>query len=126
MKNGKWLDKWYALSRGQRRVTMLLLVVMALLAVAQIVASYNRACVMTEVEDFAQLEQDIAEFRSHLDTIPLHERRPVYHRRTHAHRDTSLVIETSSSQRLEQPMLRAVEAVPRIDTGAKTDDRRKK
>ncbi len=126
MKNGKWLDKWYALSLGQRRVTMLLLVLMLLLAVAQIVASYNRAYVVAEVEDFAQLEQEVAAFRLHLDTVPLHERRPVYHRRTHARRDTSLVIEASLPRRLERPTPRAVDAVPRIDAGVKIDDIRKK
>ena len=39
MKWNKWIDKWTALPRGQRRATIILLIVASIFCIVQLIAS---------------------------------------------------------------------------------------
>lgn len=89
MNKNQWLDMWMILPRGQRRILMVLLCVIAILCVVRGIAALQRNNDKVVTADYSALEQEITEFRSQLDTIPLDERRPVYVRRTNAQPDTT-------------------------------------
>ena len=120
MKWNEWLDKWTALPRGQRRATLVLLIVASILCVAQIVASHHRHTTTPTSADYSQLEEEIALFRQQLDTIPESDRRPTYIRRTHARKDSTYPTiqpkkkssKKSKSRTQSQPS--KIEPVPRI------------
>ena len=122
MKWNKWLDKWTALPRGQRRATIVLLVVACVLCIAQLIASHYSHSKPTPDGNYTLLEEEIALFRSQLDTIPEEERRPVYIRRTHAHKDSTYPI-FKPKQKKRKPQVEVqptkIEPVPRIDEETK-------
>ena len=121
MKWNKWLDKWTALPRGQRRATIILLIVSCVLCIVQLITSHHSSTTTTPSGDYTQLEEEIALFRSQLDTIPEAERRPIYIRRTHAHKDSAFTNiqpkkknhKKSKSQTKREPTF--LEPVPRIN-----------
>lgn len=119
MKWNKWLDKWISLPRGQRRATLILLVVAGLLCIAQLLASLYRHNYQPPITDYSQLEEEIVLFRSQLDTIPEEERRPTYIRRTHARKDSTYPTINSTQNKKTKPSPKEepikIEAVPRIE-----------
>ncbi|MBR3950998.1 MAG: hypothetical protein IKJ79_03700 [Bacteroidaceae bacterium] len=119
MKWNKWLDKWISLPRGQRRATLILLVVAGLLCIAQLLASLYRHNYQPPITDYSQLEEEIVLFRSQLDTIPEEERRPTYIRRTHARKDSTYPTINSTRNKKTKPSPKEepikIEAVPRIE-----------
>lgn len=96
MNKNQWLDLWMMLPQGQRRILLLLVCVIVLLCVVRGVAALQRSDEPTA--DYSALEQEITDFRSQLDTIPLDERRPVYERRTDARRDTTIAAKQAARQ----------------------------
>lgn len=118
MKWHKWLDKWTALSRGQRRATIILLIASCILCIVQLITSQHSSRTSTTTGDYTQLEEEIARFRLQLDTIPEAERRPVYIRRTHARKDSTYpIIKTKKSNKKSQTQDKptTLQPVPRID-----------
>ena len=126
MKWNKWFDKWLSLPRGQRRATLILLVVALLLCIAQLVASHYRHTYRPPTTDYTQLEEEIALFRSQLDTIPEEERRPTYIRRTHARYDSTYPVVKPKAVKKIKPQREIqhtkVDAVPRLN---KSDEQHK-
>ena len=117
MKWNKWLDKWTALPRGQRRATIVLLVVACVLCIAQLIASHYNHTRTTPNGNYTLLEEEIALFRSQLDTIPEEERPAVYIRRTHARKDSTYpIIKPKRKPRKPQVEVqpKQIEPVPRI------------
>lgn len=84
MNRNDWVDMWLVLSRGQRRVIILLACIIVILCIARIAVSVQRTNSVEPSTDYSVLEQEIATFRSQLDTVPLDERRPLYIRRAEA------------------------------------------
>ena len=122
MKWNKWTDKWISLPRGQRRATIVLLIIAGVLCIAQLVISYRQQTSQKASTDYTMLEDEISLFRSQLDTIPTEERRPTYIRRTHARNDSTYssmqhIKKKSTSKAKPQP--RQIESVPRIDEDTK-------
>lgn len=120
MNKNSWLDMWLVIPRGQRRVIIVLLCVVAILLVAQVVVTVCRNNHQEPATDYSVLEQEISDFRSHLDTIPLDERRPTYVRRTTFKDDTArqqkpLQSVRKRSGKRQQHHERKVEPTPRID-----------
>lgn len=109
MNRNSFIDKWLALSRGQRRATVVLAVIVIVLAVIQAGISYNRAHKQNVAADYSVLEQEISLFRSQADSIPLGERKRSYVRNDRVVRDTM-------DNRLQNvPVQRTMESVPRIE-----------
>ena len=118
MKWNKWFDKWLSLPRGQRRATLILLVVAFLLCIAQLVATHYRHTYQPPTTDYTQLEEEIALFRSQLDTIPEEDRRPTYIRRTHARYDSTYPVVKPTRKRVKPQVEKQppkIEAVPRLE-----------
>ncbi len=120
MNKNSWLDMWLVIPRGQRRVIVVLLCVVAILLVAQVVVTVCRNNHQEPAADYSVLEQEISDFRSHLDTIPLDERRPTYVRRTTFKDDTTRQQKVYQSVRnrsvkRQQHYERKVVPTPRID-----------
>lgn len=114
MSRSKWMEKWMALPRGQRRATIVLLIVASILCVVQLVVSHYKNVPQECTADYSQLEEEIVLFRSQLDTIPVEERRPTYHRRTHT-RDTSYIKPVKANvKKIKKSIPRAIEPVPRV------------
>ncbi len=90
MMRSKWKDSWLNLPRGQRRAIVALLCIIMLLSGVQMVAWRYRKHTEKITTDYSALEQEIDDFRSYIDTIPVEQRRPVYKRRTHALPDTAV------------------------------------
>ena len=126
MKWNKWSDKWLSLPRGQRRATLFLVVVALVLCIAQLAAIHYRHTQQPPASDYTQLEQEIALFRSQLDTIPEEERRPTYIRRTHARNDSTYPIVKPKAVKKIKPQREIqhtkVDAVPRLN---KSDEQHK-
>lgn len=119
MKWNKWIDKWTALPRGQRRATIILLIVAGILCIVQLIASHIRQTPHPNPTDYTQLEEEIRLFREELDTVPLSNRRPQYIRRTHARYDSTYpttLPASAAKTHYNTPQVRPIEAVPRIDS----------
>ena len=86
--HNKWIDSWINMPRGQRRAIVVLLCVVVLLCGVQAIAWSYRRHVEKQTTDYSVLEQEIENFRSLIDTIPVDRRRPTYVRRTHARPDS--------------------------------------
>ena len=122
MKWNKWTDKWISLPRGQRRATIVLLIIAGVLCIAQLIVSYRQQTSQEASTDYTLLEDEIRIFRSQLDTIPPEERRPTYVRRTHARNDSTYSSmqdnrKKSTPKAKQQPQ--QIESVPRIDEDTK-------
>lgn len=114
MSRSKWMEKWMALPRGQRRATIVLLIVASILCVVQLFVTHYKNVPQECTADYSLLEEEIVLFRAQLDTIPIEERRPTYHRRTHT-RDTSNIKPVKARvKKIEKSVPRTIEPVPRV------------
>lgn len=125
MNKNNMLDMWMTIPRGQRRVLMLLVCIIVILSVVQVVVSLQRNSSEEPAADYSLLEQEIADFRSQLDTIPLDERRPVYVRRTNVEPDTAVRAQQTrrkykrNTQNKQQHTPRAIESMQRVGDAEK-------
>lgn len=116
----KWIDMWMSLTKGQRRATLILLAVVAIVGAVQVVVSHSHRNSHDVTADYTVLESEIALFRQSLDTIPPSERPSGYHRRTDSKPDTMSIKpmeEVKSSQPAKHtasPTPQVLEAMPRI------------
>lgn len=121
MKSNKWIDMWCALPLGQRRAIVVLLCVVVLLTLVQVAVNVHTRKALSTTADYTVLEDDIAHFRSQLDTIPEEERPPVYVRRTHARPDTTSTPSvpmrsvTRKKQKTTPQQPEVLQPIPRID-----------
>jgi hypothetical protein len=93
-------------------------VVALLLCIAQLVASHYRHTYRPPTTDYTQLEEEIALFRSQLDTIPEEDRRPTYIRRTHARYDSTYPVVKPTRKRIKPQVEKQppkIESVPRLE-----------
>lgn len=108
---------WMELSRGQRRAVLVLLCVIMLLCVVQVITQCIKAQQSEMTADYSVLEQEITEFRSQLDTIPVENRPPTYLRRTHARPDsthnTHVKFHRKKAKTKATP--RTIDDTPRVD-----------
>lgn len=122
MSNNRWVDMWMMIPRGERRVLLLLLCVLVALGMVRLMFSADHRPANDNSADYSVLEQEITDFRSQLDTIPLDERRPTYSRRTNTDPDSAIDRRAAQwhkkhSKPTHQP--RPIETMQRLDETSK-------
>lgn len=110
MNRNSWLDKWMSLPRGQRRATVVLLCVIVVLCGLQAYIRVQDSHATPSTTDYSVIQQEIDLFRSHLDSVPLSDRRKPYVRHTKVVRDTVASV-------VKHPVRKhpALEPVPRAE-----------
>lgn len=88
MNRNSFIDAWLALSRGQRRATLVLAVVVIVMAALQAGVSYHRSQRHDATADYSVLQQEIALFRSQADSVFQVDAKHTYVRHTRVVRDT--------------------------------------
>ncbi len=117
----KWIEMWMSLTKGQRRATVVLLCAVIAMCIVQaaVTTRHNQGDDVTE--RYSVLEQEIADFRQTLDTLPAS---PTYIRRTSSQEDSTQIQpskptkSSTTHKRNTQSPHPAIEEMPRIN-GAK-------
>ena len=108
MNRNSWLDKWMSLPRGQRRATIILLCIIIILCSTQTIVYIHRQRSVPASADYSVLQQEIDQFRSQLDSVPVSDRRKPYVRHAKVVPDTA-----KSSVRPHAVKRKTLEPVPR-------------
>lgn len=106
MNRNSFIDTWLALSRGQRRATIVLVLAIAILAVWQVRVSHDKRQRREAPSNYSVLQQEIALFRSQADSVLPQGGKSTYVRHTSVVRDTVNTFPKRPSQRAMQPVPR--------------------
>lgn len=122
MSKNKLVDMWMMIPRGERRVLLLLLCVLAALGMVRWMFSTERQEGRDATADYSVLEQEITDFRSQLDTIPPDERRPTYRRRTNVEPDSTIDQQAAKKRKMSNKKThtpRPIETMQRVEETSK-------
>lgn len=107
MNRNSFIDAWLALSRGQRRATVVLVAVIVVMAILQVGISYHKGQRRDATAEYSVLQQEIALFRSQADSVLPVDDKHSYVRHTRVVPDTvGYKPQNASSQRVMQPVPR--------------------